>query len=180
MKPKENIFQKDEDGGMHAAVVEGPGTYYMAIIDILQEWNWSKKLERLVKIYLKWEDPDGLSAMNPQDYVERFMKRCVNEVFEGLQLDDDYFVAKKKVHMDSDVIIGDKKEAVSSKKRSSTISKTGTDMRFSATPIGGINNSKEDGSGISMHSSLAMEVIMEHDRKSSSTDRESKGGKNVE
>lgn len=50
-----DVFQRDADGGMHATVVEGPGTYYMGIIDVLQHWNWEKKLERFLKIYLKWE-----------------------------------------------------------------------------------------------------------------------------
>ena len=29
---------RDADGSLHAAVVEGPGTFYMGIIDVLQEW----------------------------------------------------------------------------------------------------------------------------------------------
>jgi 1-phosphatidylinositol-4-phosphate 5-kinase len=48
-------FQRDGDGGMHATVVEGPGTYYMGIIDVLQHWNWEKKIERFLKIAFKWE-----------------------------------------------------------------------------------------------------------------------------
>jgi hypothetical protein len=91
-----DIFQRDADGGMHAAVVEGPGTYYMGIIDVLQEWNWEKKLERFFKIYFKWMDPDGLSAISPQRYVERFMKRCVVEVFDGLYVSDDDFNPKMR------------------------------------------------------------------------------------
>lgn len=49
------MFLRDEDGGMHATVVEGPGTYYMGIIDILQYWNFEKKVERFLKIFFKWE-----------------------------------------------------------------------------------------------------------------------------
>lgn len=48
-------FLRDSDGGMHATVVEGPGTYYMGIIDVLQHWNWEKKMERIMKIVFKWE-----------------------------------------------------------------------------------------------------------------------------
>ncbi len=38
----EDAFQRDGDGGMRARIVEGPGTYYVGIIDILQEWNYTK------------------------------------------------------------------------------------------------------------------------------------------
>lgn len=48
-------FMRDEDGGMHVTVVEGPGTYFMGIIDVLQHWNWEKKLERFMKIVFKFE-----------------------------------------------------------------------------------------------------------------------------
>jgi hypothetical protein len=91
-----DVFQRDADGGMHAAVVEGPGTYYMGIIDVLQEWNWEKKLERFFKIYFKWMDGDGLSAAPPQQYVDRFMKRCVVEVFDGLYMSDSDFNPKMR------------------------------------------------------------------------------------
>lgn len=93
-----DIFQRDNDGGMHAAVVEGPGTYYMGIIDVLQQWNWEKKLERFFKVYFKWMDPDGLSAVPPQQYVDRFMKRCVVEVFEGLNVSDSDFNPKMRTN----------------------------------------------------------------------------------
>lgn len=94
-----DIFQRDPDGGMHAAVVEGPGTYYMGIIDVLQQWNWEKKLERFFKIYFKWMDGDGLSAAPPQKYVDRFMKRCVVEVFDGLYVADEDFNPKLRNNM---------------------------------------------------------------------------------
>jgi hypothetical protein len=39
------VFQRD-DGGMQASIMEGPGIYFFGIIDILQEYNTGKKLER--------------------------------------------------------------------------------------------------------------------------------------
>ena len=74
---------QDEKGAFHAASVEGPGSYYMGVIDILQEWNFEKKLERFFKVYFKFADPDGLSAIEPTTYQRRFMERAVLEVFES-------------------------------------------------------------------------------------------------
>ena len=77
-------FQMDDSGGMHAESVEAPGTYYLGIIDTLQEWNWSKEFERYYKLYVLGQDGAGISAIEPKRYQERFMKRVVNDIFEGL------------------------------------------------------------------------------------------------
>ena len=53
--------------------VVGPDCYYMGIIDFQQQWTWSKRLERQVKILFKGADADGLSAMPPQQYMQRFI-----------------------------------------------------------------------------------------------------------
>jgi hypothetical protein len=121
---------------MRARIVEGPGTYYVGIIDILQEWNYTKvwllvckeivwmdelwwiwgfrscnlfdcislnwlrhwklvmfnnffnfislqRMERFLKTYIKLLDGDGLSAIQPTFYADRFWKRCVVDTFEG-------------------------------------------------------------------------------------------------
>lgn len=39
-------FFQATDGGIKARVIEGPGIYFFGIIDILQEYNTNKKLER--------------------------------------------------------------------------------------------------------------------------------------
>jgi len=77
-------LQRDENGGMRARVVEGPGTYYAGIIDILQEWNFEKKVERFLKIYFKRYDADGISAIEPLAYSERFWRGAVLDTFDGL------------------------------------------------------------------------------------------------
>lgn len=79
---------KDPDGAMHAAVVEGQGTFYIGIIDILQEWNYDKWYERMFKMYALRKDGNGLSAMDPVSYRRRFYQRAVLDVFDGLGLDD--------------------------------------------------------------------------------------------
>ena len=70
--------------GLNAEIVEAPGTYYIGIIDALQEWNWSKKLERFYKVRILGQDPNGLSAIEPRRYQSRFMQRAVVDVFDGL------------------------------------------------------------------------------------------------
>ena len=81
---------KDDDGGLRVCAVEGPGKYYFRIIDILQEWNWKKKLERFIKIWFKRYDPDGISAMEPRQYQLRFMRNVVYDVFDGIEDDSDF------------------------------------------------------------------------------------------
>ena len=59
--------------GVAAQMVQGPGVYYMAIIDMLQEWNISKKLERIAKKYFKCKDGKGISCIEPIRYQSRFV-----------------------------------------------------------------------------------------------------------
>lgn len=80
----------DGDGGQDAAsprvkqstrclraseVVIGPGFYYIGIIDILQTWSVAKRMERFVKTALLRSDPDGISAMPPRAYRDRFHRK---------------------------------------------------------------------------------------------------------
>lgn len=58
-----------------ARIVIAPQDYYFGVIDILQTWSWSKKLERWFKIYLLGQDPAGISCMCPEDFRTRFQKR---------------------------------------------------------------------------------------------------------
>ena len=49
-----------------------PRVYHIAIIDYLQEWNLNKKLERFTKTVLLGKDKQTLSAIEPEQYSERF------------------------------------------------------------------------------------------------------------
>lgn len=79
-----NPLKKDMDGGMHAGLVEGPGTYYFGIIDVLQEWNWQKKLERWFKVSVLRCDPEGVSCIESKKYAKRFWERAIVDVFENV------------------------------------------------------------------------------------------------
>lgn len=76
--------------------VAGPDAYFMGIIDYQQKWNLKKKvcnipdcscdvkvytvpwllqMERFFKIHFRGADPEGLSAINPDVYKERFLRK---------------------------------------------------------------------------------------------------------
>ena len=59
-----------------AEQLHGPGEYRLGIIDLLQEWNWSKRAERCYKIVCKGRcAPDvrnGMSCVAPGEYARRF------------------------------------------------------------------------------------------------------------
>lgn len=69
-----------------ATAVNGPAVYYLGIVDFLQDWTTKKKLERLFKIYFGRKDPDGLSVMEPLQYMSRFQGK-MEQIFdiEGTQ-----------------------------------------------------------------------------------------------
>jgi len=91
---REDDEEEEEEGddedeeAIHAAVVEGQGTFYIGIIDILQEWNYQKWYERMFKMYVLGKDGKGLSAMDPLNYRRRFYQRAVLDVFDGLDTED--------------------------------------------------------------------------------------------
>lgn len=75
-------------GGMRMAnTVVGPAYYYIGVIDILQTWTLKKRAERYVKIHLKRVDGDGLSAIEPKLYKERFQAKMSDIL--GIEQDED-------------------------------------------------------------------------------------------
>eukprot|EP01043_Picozoa_sp_COSAG02_P013777 COSAG02_NODE_557_length_20379_cov_6.688215_9_plen_335_part_00 len=62
-------------------------SYNIGIIDILQEWNTTKKLERWAKLLLG-KDIDGLSAIDAESFQIRFMEAMENH-FPELDVEDD-------------------------------------------------------------------------------------------
>jgi hypothetical protein len=80
-----NRFRLDQDGGIHAGTVEGPGRYYFGIINILSEWNWKMELKRFIDVFLKLRDKDGITTLPPRPYAQRFWERAVRDVFEYVE-----------------------------------------------------------------------------------------------
>jgi len=67
--------RNDWRGGVQARVTEGPGIYYMGIIDMLQEWNFRKRSEHFIKTKILRNNSKEISAVEPNWYQKRFMKR---------------------------------------------------------------------------------------------------------
>jgi len=91
---EEKIHDDVEEGGagmgncgsrLEAGRVLGPSTFYIGIIDILQEWNLKKQGERFWKVHVRGADPEGLSAMEPMAYYERFREK----IHDILSVDDE-------------------------------------------------------------------------------------------
>lgn len=53
----------------------------MGIVDFLQDWNMTKRIERALKIYINRQDPGGISVMKPLPYRDRFQKKMA-EIFD--------------------------------------------------------------------------------------------------
>ncbi len=69
-------------GGLRAAVVEGPGIYYMGIIDVLQTWTPAKRVENFVKTRMLCRAIGGVSAIPPDEYAQRFKTRVLGQLIE--------------------------------------------------------------------------------------------------
>eukprot|EP00967_Tisochrysis_lutea_P106978 scaffold164557_cov31-Tisochrysis_lutea.AAC.1 len=58
-------------------MVEPGVVYYLAIIDLLQTWDWSKRLEHWCKVFLycrcSRREAKGMSAVEPSTYARRFV-----------------------------------------------------------------------------------------------------------
>jgi len=69
--------------------------YYMAIIDLLQPWDWRKRGERLLKVvlYCRCRSAGGMSAVEPREYALRFV-RMIDRIL-GMQNDEDGTRAKR-------------------------------------------------------------------------------------
>ncbi|CAH0479628.1 unnamed protein product [Peronospora belbahrii] len=66
--------------GMSVDEVHGPGLYYLGLIDILQQWNFRKRVEYFIRVYLLLQDRHGISVANPRQYADRFQQRVVKEL----------------------------------------------------------------------------------------------------
>lgn len=75
-------------GTRRANTVVGPSIYYFGLIDILQQWTMEKKMERFAKTKMLGKDRDGLSALPPTAYCDRF-KRKMGEIL-SVTIRDEY------------------------------------------------------------------------------------------
>uniref|UniRef100_M4B9H5 PIPK domain-containing protein n=1 Tax=Hyaloperonospora arabidopsidis (strain Emoy2) TaxID=559515 RepID=M4B9H5_HYAAE len=73
-------LQQSAHGGMSVDEVHGPGLYYLGLIDMLQQWNFRKRVERFVRVYILLQDRLGISVANPRQYADRFQQRVIKEL----------------------------------------------------------------------------------------------------
>jgi len=59
----------------------GNKLYHIAMIDFMQVWNFSKKIENALKTKIMRQSKTGISAIEPQAYADRFYKFMSREVF---------------------------------------------------------------------------------------------------
>jgi hypothetical protein len=53
----------------------------VAIVDVLQEWSLSKRLEQLVRVWLLGQCAEGISCAPPDVYAARFQSK-IGSVFD--------------------------------------------------------------------------------------------------
>lgn len=63
-----------------ARQIEGPGLFYIGIIDYLQKYTFAKKIERFYKRFIRCYDKQGISDVPPQYYRDRFVERVIGRV----------------------------------------------------------------------------------------------------
>ena len=73
-----SIFMRD-DGGVKS--VDGKRTYYFGLIDILQRYTCSKKMEHFLKANCLCKNGEEISAVDVDLYARRFIER-MNDHFE--------------------------------------------------------------------------------------------------
>ena len=61
-------------------VIEGPGLFYLGIIDYLQKYTFSKKIERVWKRFVMGLDKQGISDVPPREYRDRMIERVIGKV----------------------------------------------------------------------------------------------------
>ena len=86
------IYDQEQRGGgePEASMSQYPGmaaqdlpvaTYFFGVVDILQEYNVRKKIENFWKTKIVCRDKRGISAVNQQEYGERFL-RAMDRIFQ--------------------------------------------------------------------------------------------------
>jgi len=75
-------------GGLRAVVVEGPGLYFIGIVDVLQTYSWQKWFENFVKTRILMQSRDGISCVAPDPYAMRFRQRVINQLVDSYHHED--------------------------------------------------------------------------------------------
>ncbi|KJE91970.1 hypothetical protein CAOG_08653 [Capsaspora owczarzaki ATCC 30864] len=74
-------FYRVDAGGMQGVDGAQPCLYFGGVIDMLQQYDLSKKLEHFAKTKITCKDAHGISAVEPHEYRDRFV-RAMEQMFE--------------------------------------------------------------------------------------------------
>ena len=88
-KPQEKAFWYSENVFDNRNVYlseDGEYLYQFGIIDYLQTWDYNKKIENFAKTVLLCKPGDGVSAVDPDLYSQRFYSFMYDNVFIWKQL----------------------------------------------------------------------------------------------
>ncbi|GMF13060.1 unnamed protein product [Phytophthora lilii] len=72
----------EPNSGVNLAPLGDDEVYFVGIIDILQQWDWEKQLEKAGKVLLG-KSARGISAVAPAPYCHRFQARCSQILLGG-------------------------------------------------------------------------------------------------
>ncbi|KAG7397971.1 phosphatidylinositol-4-phosphate 5-kinase-like protein 1 [Phytophthora boehmeriae] len=75
------------NSGTNLAPLGDDEVYFVGIIDILQQWDWEKQLEKAGKVLLG-KSARGISAVAPAAYCRRFQARCTQILLKGSAPED--------------------------------------------------------------------------------------------
>jgi len=95
MDEKNEVGNGAQNEIVDAEFVEGAGRYVIGIIDMLQQWDWNKKTERMIKAYLRCKDKEGISCVPPTQYKDRFLEKMV-EIGIGHRFGDNVSVVRSE------------------------------------------------------------------------------------
>ncbi|KAG6585028.1 Phosphatidylinositol-4-phosphate-5-Kinase (Pi-PIPK-D2) [Phytophthora cinnamomi] len=70
------------NSGVNLSPLGDDEVYFVGIIDILQQWDWEKQLEKAGKVLLG-KSARGISAVAPAPYCRRFQARCSQILLGG-------------------------------------------------------------------------------------------------
>jgi len=70
----DNTWRDDEERPPCIFLAGEEHLYYGGIVDTLQQWNWNKKLEWILKSWFCFQDSLGISSVDPISYEDRFVR----------------------------------------------------------------------------------------------------------
>ncbi|RLN50884.1 hypothetical protein BBJ29_001560 [Phytophthora kernoviae] len=83
--PQSNL--EEPSSGTNLTPLGDDEVYFVGIIDILQQWDWEKQLEKAGKVLLG-KSARGISAVAPAAYCRRFQARCTQILLGGSAPED--------------------------------------------------------------------------------------------